>query len=160
MKKAKIKVDCVKAQAAYRLAMLDGYAGGEMKRTVKTRKKGLTILTYRYCEYRVVNSFIITPISQYTRGSVEIFKNDVLVWKMTYEGRYPKEVTEFLKMSLLKACEHGEFWGGRGPFRFSQGSWEYRNSAEQGRFEEFSGREQILIGENEVGHGTFQGGLI
>ena len=137
--------------------MLNGYVRGKT-----SKKEGRWPEYAQAClgDYVIIDEWSVTPQTDYFQGQTTISFKGRAVWRMTYEGRYPKEVTEFLKMSLLKACEHGEFWGGRGPFRFSQGSWEYRNSAEQGRFEEFSGREQILIGENEVGHCTFKGGLI
>ncbi len=150
-------------RAVYIAAMLDGYAGGESKKSVKTKTPDghITAFVYTDGDYQVIDRYEVTPVSEYTRGATTIFCKDVPVWRMTYEGHYPKEVIPFLKEALKKAYEHGEFWGGRGPFRFRLGSREYRNLVDQqGCFEKFSGREIIVVGEKEVGHHDFKGGFI
>ena len=110
--------------------------------------------------YRLVKFSQVTPLSGYIQGGVSISFHDKPIWQMTYEGHYPKEVTAFLKEALSTAYLLNEFCGGRGPFRYKVGNMEYRNSAENGSFEKFHGRESIIVGENEVGHCTFSGGII
>jgi hypothetical protein len=110
--------------------------------------------------YRLVKFNQVTSLSGYVQGGVTISFDSKPIWQMTYEGHYPKEVLPFLKEVLSATYLLSEFWGGRGPFRYRLGNMEYRNSAENGSFEKFHGREQIIVGENEVGHVTFSGGII
>ena len=109
------------AQKAFFEAMLDGYAGGDNRKSAKVKgEDGYTTITYtsKDGECKVVDRYCTTPLSDKSCGTTTIFYENgsvwVPVWWMSYGGRYPKRVIPFLKESLKWAYEMRDFCGGRG----------------------------------------------
>jgi len=66
------------------------------------------------------------------------------VWLMNYGGYYEERVIKFLKAALYKAYKDRQFFGGRGPLVFSEGSLAYVNQPRLNDFSKFEGREEIF----------------
>ncbi|MFA6269748.1 MAG: DUF5680 domain-containing protein [Candidatus Paceibacterota bacterium] len=145
-----LKVDILKgAKAAFFEAMLDGYAGGENRKSIKTSgNDGYTTITYTTedSKYRVVDRYCTTPLSDWSAGTTTIFYRVNLIWVpvwwMEYNGFYYKNVIPFLKSAIRQSYEMEIFNGGRGPARYNDSGIEY-NNIWSGDFERFLGREEI-----------------
>jgi len=138
-----------KAKKVFFEAMLDGYAGGENRRSVKVwDEDGYKTITYTTEDgkYKVVDRYCETPLSDKSCGTTTIFFRTGLIWSavwwMSYWGRYPKDIIPFLKSCLRSAYERGEFVGGRGPYAVSENNTEYLNFP-RGSFSDFVGHESI-----------------
>lgn len=63
---------------------------------------------------------------------------------MNYGGYYEERAIKFLKAALRKAYEARQFFGGRGPLVFSEGSLVYVNQLRLNDFSKFEGREEVF----------------
>lgn len=133
------------AKAAFFEAMMDGYAGGDCKKSIKTKTPdGRTVIEFTTGDYKVIDDYRTTPHSNKSAGTTTIlYKNDP-VWWMSYGGWYKKEAIPFLKASLKKEYGRGVFFGGRGPGSCTRENLVYINFVENGSFSEFNGREEIV----------------
>jgi len=124
-------------------AMMDGYAGGKLRRSVKTLSPdGYKTIEFHMGDYKVIDRYCVTPHSDFSAGTTTIFHLGVPVWWMTYGGRYSAAVIPFLKKALYQAYRKNEFNGGRGPGCFSEKELVYANFvAERSTFGAFSGEE-------------------
>jgi hypothetical protein len=147
--------DCVKsilegAEASFFEAMMDGYAGGKEVSTKTKDSDGYKTITWEKGDYKVVDRYCITPLSDFSAGTTTIFYRHegqwIPVWWMSYSGRYPKELIAFLKECLIKNYTQGIFLGGRGPAYVKvepEGRvMQYSNDA-SGNFSWFQGEESI-----------------
>lgn len=145
-----------RAKEVFFKAMLDGYAGDKKMSTNTISPDGYKTIEFIDGEFRVVDRYCITPLSDYSAGTTTIFfkgsdESWVPVWWMSYGGVYPKGAIQFLKMALQKAYVTEQFCGGRGLENFQskisvdgfQVTLEYRNVFE-GNFVDFEGVEEIL----------------
>jgi hypothetical protein len=133
------------AKKAFFEAMMDGYAGGNCKKSIKTKTPdGHVVIEFTTGDYKVVDDYRTTPHSSKSAGTTTIlYKNDP-IWWMCYGGFYKKEVISFLKSALRRAYEKNEFSGGRGPRVWSDDDFIYSNETPRTtNFEWFSGREEI-----------------
>lgn len=141
------------AKQAFFKAMLDGYAGGENRRSVKVKDEdGYTTITYTTEDgkYKVVDRYCTTPLSDKSCGTTTIFFRTGLIWSavwwMSYGGHYPESVIPLLKAAMKANYERGVFNGGRGPsffpFPSSQEEVLYTNHF-YGDFTSFKGEEFI-----------------
>lgn len=134
------------AEEAFFLALLDGYAGGENRKStkVKTNNGHTTTVTFVHGDFVVKDEWHTHPGSQKSGGSTLITHKDFPVWLMSYQGEYQGEAIPFLKAALRSSYEKKEFNGGRGPMKVPFGNIiDYSNNW-GGNFEKFEGREEVL----------------
>lgn len=110
------------AREAFFLAMLDGYAGGQNRKSTKTRSNdGQTkTVVFVHGNYVVTDEWHTSSVSDFSYGSTLITFDGKPVWYMSYGGWYNKEVVDFLKMALAENYKTGRFDGGRGPREFEK----------------------------------------
>jgi len=141
------------AREAFLQAMLDGYVGGEGRKSVKTvSANGVKTITFPFGDYEVVDRYCVTSQSNCSAGTTTIFYKKTAVWWMSYGGEYPEAVIPFLKKALAVAYRQGEFRGGRGPEHYEEPGLVYGNYSVRGvepgsttgsSFSSFQGYEEI-----------------
>ncbi len=95
-------------------------------------------------------------------GEEVVWNNGESVWAMNYYGRIvdasisPKEIYAFLKKALRRVKKELPY---RGPVRFKEGKFEYRNKT-KGSIDEFLGEEIIRYNTKEVYKLQYHGGSI
>jgi hypothetical protein len=145
------------AEKAFFEALLDGYVGGKKNSTKTTDPDGYKIITWEKGDYKVVDRYCVTPLSDFSEGTTTIFHkhghNWVPVWWMSYGGRYPKWVIPFLKFSLKETYGKHKFCDGRGEEHLI-GKFPYKHilylNMFSGDFSSFEGNE--LIRSIKTGH--------
>lgn len=157
------------AKKVFFLAMLDGYAGGENKKSIKTTSPdGYKTIEFPHGDFRVVDRYCVTPLSDFSAGSTTIFCHGgsdtwIPIWYMSYSGHYPRTAIPFLKEALLEAYRKKAFHGGRGPEFFlpeREGKFLYTNVVLRGDFYCFVGREQVSrlkVHGEVIGYHQYQG---
>lgn len=143
------------AREMFFAAMLAGYASEKInlaKISAKILgKDGYKTITFLSGNYKVVDRYCVTPLSDFSAGTTTIFHRFrfkgrwIPVWWMSYSGHYPKEVIPFLKVALKQSYEKGEFAGGRGPktLQFVKGKSDLYENHWVGDFHSFDGCESI-----------------
>ncbi|OHB15219.1 MAG: hypothetical protein A2431_01940 [Candidatus Zambryskibacteria bacterium RIFOXYC1_FULL_39_10] len=147
------------AKSAFFEAMIDGYVGGENRRSVKVKDDdGYTTITYTTEDgkYKVEDRFCTNPFSDEAAGTTTVFCRFALIWApvwwMEYSGHYTEGVIPLLKSALTKAYERRLFLGGRGLARVDDKSYvsndlkfnlTYTNTY-HGDFSSFDGTEKII----------------
>ncbi len=167
------------AKEAFFQAMLDGYAGGENRRSIKVKSNGgcTTSVTFVFGDFIVKDEWHTYPNSIYSFGSTLITYLGKPVWMMSYGGWYNDEAINFLKKVLAVSYRAAEFNGGRGPYTYEIPYMDennpllrfrlmYRNESE-GVFWSFRGNEYVyrqevpdIAGSKTLGHHHFFGGTI
>jgi hypothetical protein len=143
-------------QKFFLLAASKTYAGGG-KTEELTGLPRAKMYTFRSEEfsYYLYQDFYFSGI-RLSSGMTVISYQDVPVWTMSYGGWYrecDRDVNAFLKQALLEAYAKGEFYGGRGPARYTanseplqDGDLLYQNFVDGlNKFTEFSGNERIIV---------------
>ncbi len=110
------------AKRAFFLAMLDGYAGGQNRISIKSRSnKGETkTVTFVHGDYIVKDEWHTHSGSPLSFGSTLVTFEGKPAWYMSYGGWYKEEVIDFLKMAIAENYKTGRFDGGRGPREFEK----------------------------------------
>lgn len=144
------------AQTVFFEAKLDGYVGGECRRSVKViTMEGdtmVTTITFNDGNYQVVDQYKTTIDSDRSDGRTVVSFKGEEVWCMFYGGRYTKELVPFLKEALGTTFQTHTFVGGRGPVLYPKDNLAYHNLF-NGVFSGFHGREyvaEILSASREV----------
>lgn len=148
------------AKAAFFEAMIDGWVGGENRRSKETKTAdGHTIIEYvtEDGKFRVVDDFITTRLSDKSAGTTTIFFKEegglqTPVWWMSYGGHYPEGAISFLKSAIAKAYERKLFLGGRGLAKVISTRHEVNElkfhliyiNKWNGDFQSFNGVEEVL----------------
>lgn len=136
------------AKEAFFKALLAGYAGDGSGVDVEKTPDGYTTNTWEEGEYRVVDRYCTTQLSDYSAGTTTIFFENKAIWWMNYAGRYPADAIPFLVDALKNAYENRQFEGGRGRNGFmtvrDRESWTYKNIVKLNSFADFSGKEMIM----------------
>lgn len=111
------------AQEVFFLAMIDGYAGGQNRKstTSKTNNGFTTTVVFcdkeNYPDYVVEDKWHTNPNSNKSFGSTLITFGGTPIWSMSYGGWYNPRAVSFLKMVLADNYDERIFSGGRGPIR-------------------------------------------
>lgn len=146
------------AKEVFFAAMLDGYAGGENRKSVKTLFHNGYTKKVAFCDpenhngYVVIDEWHTNPDSDRSAGTTLITFLGDPVWWMSYDGEYLEGAIEFLKRALKKAYERKLFLGGRGlasvlSERFSLNGLTFKlgyKNVWDGDFQSFSGTEKIF----------------
>jgi hypothetical protein len=146
------------AQNAFFEAMLDGYAGGENRKSVKTElnnghtKRVVFQDEENHPGYIVEDEWDIHPNSDQSAGTTRILLQGGPVWRMSYGGHYPKGAIPFLKSAMAKAYERKLFLGGRGMDKVISEHYEVNElrfylvyiNKWNGDFQSFNGIEEIF----------------
>jgi len=90
-----------------------------------------------------IDEWRTTILGNGSNGTTSIYHNKVLIWEMQYGGSYPDRAIWFLKQALHQNYSQRTWRGGRGPERFSEGSFRYYNDIENDDFSWFTGTETI-----------------
>lgn len=137
------------AKGVFFQAMLAGYANvnkapaNGLVREIIGLEGRLKTVVFTTGDYVVVDEWEVTPYSDRSTGTTDIFYKGVRIWRMYYGGFYQEHVTEFLKKTLAVAYRQRSFHGGRGPETHTLGGLTYQNIGEINDFSEFSGREEV-----------------
>ncbi len=151
------KAILIGAQEVFFMGMLLGYAGGKRRKSPTGTRVKVTKTRWRKTvsmwigHFKMVDEWLVTNgQSDASAGTTTIFfkleswSGWLPVWRMSYQGSYPKEVIPFLKEVLCKAYQSKLFRGGRGPFRVkSEKLFVYFNLGETADFSDFYGHEYI-----------------
>ena len=130
---------------AYRSALLKGYAGTNGKRRLPDLP-GTKITRSDDGRYSVIDFWFTITGSPESFGHTLVYRDDILVWKLDYEGWYDEEVLPFLKEALAENLNQEGFCGGRGPETYERGDLIYTNSCGPKTWWRcFSGREEIRL---------------
>jgi hypothetical protein len=144
-------------------AMRAGYATNAPKKTIESLPRS-KVIPYENGFYRIYDVYYAPAGSDASAGSTVIWYKGTPVWMMSYQGRYTKECSSFLKQALRFNYEANYFVGGRGPEEFKgDGGWLYQNKVCQGSsFSRFSGREGIVKNGSIIfgGYHEYQGMLL
>ncbi|MBN2093857.1 MAG: hypothetical protein JW740_00565 [Candidatus Zambryskibacteria bacterium] len=169
-----------KAEKVFFDAMLDGYAGNKKNSVKVIESSGYKRITFVSGNYKVVDHYCVTPLSDFSAGTTTIFYRFrprgrwMAVWWMSYSGCYPKEVISFLKMALNYAYKQREFHGGRGLAthgfyndtrvgNYDKNLLKYENTIFLGGgFENFAGMEHIFFTatSGEIGFHEYNGRIL
>lgn len=133
-----------------------GYENENPKQKIVESDKSKTIL-YESGDWKYHDNYF--GGEPYGGRTVIHYRNDP-VWMNVYYGSVSKnydadEVYSFLRKALRMSAE-SDF---RGPNKFTEGKFLYKNSW-KGNIENYSGTEEIFIGNNLVYSGTYAGGLV
>lgn len=153
----------VTAQKVFFDAMNAGYSAKEnpAKGTI-AELPGSKTITYTQGPWKVVDTYFVTPASDWSGGTTVIWYEGVPVWMMQYFGMYKKHAIPFLKMELRHAYSTRQFIGGRGVGFHMHLGYTYTNHlAHNSNFQLFSGREHVE-GPEELTSGWHQyhGGMM
>jgi hypothetical protein len=146
-------------------AMLAGYAGDSKKEPIAELPGSKMASPFIRGPWKVVDPFIVTPISSRSVGMTIISFYDIPVWYMQYAGWYEKKAIPCLKAALHYSYEKHEFNGGRGPREVKYGKFVYSNSPNDfyNTFKVFDGSESIHVASHEatcLGVHQYRGGLM
>ena len=135
-------------KACFFEAMLAGYASGVEKGAIPEMpgSKAIEWTNDRNGNWRVLDTYIVTPFSAYSGGTTLIWLNDIPVWMMQYLGHYPKEAIPCLRAALRTAYEAEEFFGGRGPEIFTHKGYTYVNNVRVNDFFMDARGEEMIFG--------------
>ncbi len=124
-------------------AMRAGYVGKPKKSSIR-ELPGSKSIEYTDGSWRVLDTYFITPYSDYSGGMTCIWHDDVPVWMMQYAGSYQKKAIPCLKAALRTNYEALEFCGGRGPQFFRHKDFAYVNQVSENIFgKQVAGTESI-----------------
>ena len=133
------------AEKVFFEAMLDGWVGGENKKSIITESPdGYTTFEFTSGCFRVADRYCTTRHSTYSAGTTTIFYQNNPVWWMSYGGFYPEHLIPFLWKALKQQYDKRVFRGGRGPASLVFEDYLYLNSRVSGNFTKFKGREEII----------------
>lgn len=124
-------------------AMVEGYAAGGQKIKIADMPNYKAI-PFRDGDFYLLDRYCVTPHGPKSAGTTTIWFQDAPVWLMNYGGYYEERAIKFLKTALRKAYEARQFFGGRGPLVFSEGSLVYVNQPRFNDFLKFEGREEVF----------------
>jgi len=123
--------------------------------------RGSKTFTHARIPWKVVDVYLVTPLSTRSGGMTVISYEGVPVWMMQYFGEYEKQAISCLKAALREAYSRDEFIGGRGPLKLVYGKYEYQNHPVLSTFERFSGFESVTRGVGAIlGTHQYHGGLM
>jgi hypothetical protein len=116
------------AREAFFLAMMAGYASVARveKRTI-LELPGSKMIRFEYGRYTIIDTWWTVPDSPYSFGQTIIYRDDIPVWVMQYQGDYAEDAIPFLKEALREAYSNRNFIGGRGPAKYERDGWYYEN---------------------------------
>jgi hypothetical protein len=153
---------------AFFAAMLEGYVGANQRKhqlyvgddAVLRPMPGAKANVYQHGDFKVVDSWFVTPLGRCSAGFTNIWCLGDLVWHMGYQGWYRDPAVPFLKSALKAAYEKGDFIGGRGPLKYGDGMFRYTNRVVDHDWRHFRGREVVMLGEQLVGFHEYHGLLL
>lgn len=117
-----------------------GYEADALKMSIPDLP-GSKVLRYQRGDYLYVDCWFSSETKSF--GQTVIWFQGRPIWCMQYHGYWEavdERVIPFLKRALRSTTE---FVGGRGPFRYNEGSLTYRNFPIKKDFAEFNGEEEI-----------------
>jgi hypothetical protein len=123
-------------------AMMAGYVSDSKKSSVP-ELAGSKQLIYTCHDWKVTDTYIVTPAGDQSAGMTIISYGGIPVWSMQYLGKYTKEAIPFLKEALAENYKHKIWHGGRGPGAYDSGGWVYTNHPVVDGFDNFHGYEGI-----------------
>ena len=138
-------------------AMLQGYVSVGPKGTIP-ELPGSKTKRWISGPYELYDVWFTNSNNDYSCGDTFIWKDGVLVWKMSYQGRYPQQYIDFLKSALKQSYKTSHFCGGRGPVVFQQGQLTYVNQITSLLSDNhcITGREEISDNGGVQGWHTYQ----
>ncbi len=139
-------------------AMTAGWAQDVQKIKIQELPNSKTI-PFVLGDFRVLDTYFVTPLSDRSAGSTTIWHEDKPVWIMHYGGRYAKIAVPFLKSCLHRAyVDERRFYGGRGPAFVRDEHFTYVNKIERNNFADFVGEEHVFdLNEQCLGHHWYRG---
>jgi hypothetical protein len=143
-------------------AMRNGYAKSGVKKDTIAELPGSKTIPFELGDFKLLDCYLVTPDSPHSFGQTIIWRNDVPIWIMSYQGWYLKDAIPFLKRALWEAYDRGDFFGGRGPRFFQNDGMTYTNRFDfPNDWRHFRGREEVFDrnGQN-VGWHEYQGLLL
>ncbi len=114
-------------------AMKAGYASKPTKGTI-VELPGSKTIEYTHEKFRLLDSYIVTPQSGYSGGTIHEWWAAIPVWMMQFMGYYDEDAIPCLKAALNANYERGVFYGGRGPGFFLHDGYTYINTVEENDF--------------------------
>ena len=125
-------------------AMANGYAQNVEKDTIDGLPNS-NVIAYELGDYRVVDFYFTTPLSDKSTGQTVIWHKNVPAWTMSYGGQYLKMAIPFLKKCLHSAyVTQRRFYGGRGPYFVRGDRFTYVNQVRLASFANFEGEEKVF----------------
>jgi hypothetical protein len=121
------------AQGHFFEAMKSGYIGESAGKRAG-EFPGSNILEYSFNDWKVVDSYIVSPISTHSGGTTTIYYGEIPIWMMQYLGWYQKEAIPCLKTALRQSYVAGHYHGGRGPVTHLHEGYLYSNQVRENDF--------------------------
>ncbi|MFA6446437.1 MAG: DUF5680 domain-containing protein [Candidatus Paceibacterota bacterium] len=144
-------------RGAFFSAMKAGWAQNVQKIKIQ-ELPGSKAIPFVLGDFRVLDTYFVTPLSDRSAGSTTIWHEDKPVWIMHYGGRYAEIAVPFLKSCLHRAYRYEQFYGGRGPFFVRDERFTYVNKIERNDFGDFAGEERVFdLNEQCLGHHWYRG---
>jgi hypothetical protein len=109
--------------------------------------------TIEYLEdgWRVLDTYVVSPVSPFSGGTTIIYYRDLPVWMMQYNGYYHDDAIPCLKAALAANYEQKVYNGGRGPESFEHEGFHYFNAPMSNEFfGRTSGQETIFNSQRKL----------
>ncbi len=124
-------------------AMMAGWVNDDKKTTI-ANMPGYKQIPFREGNFFLLDRYCVNHSSQKSAGTTTIWFENNPVWVMNYNGFYDKCVFAFLKSILCRTYTDQQFYGGRGPFIYIEGSLIYINELKLNDFSKFEGHEKVI----------------
>jgi len=133
-------------EKAFLDGMARGWAGGA-KSVRSIEFSGLEVIKVESGKFLITDAFYFNEVGHgfgFTIIAHTKIGLGVPLWRMNYEGTYPKSVSDFLKESLRYTYLDETFFGGRGISGYKKNDLVYKNDPVLKPFENFRGMERIV----------------
>lgn len=158
-----VQVDSQAVEQFFFQAMKSGWATPVPKSPIPGLP-GSKSIPFRRDDFTLIDYYFVASGSNASYGSTVIWVANRPVWVMHYGGWYKKEVIPFLKAALREAYSQNQFFGGRGPQRYTNNEYLflYCNKWIEGYFGNFHGLEYVLDEHRNqrLGEHRYFGGLM
>ncbi len=154
----KLNITTTQVENVFFKAMLAGYASNTKVKT--ENMPGMP--GYKFIEF-VDGDFCVKDIWCKSSGFTSIWYKGVLVWTISFGGKYPKDCIPFLKEVLRKAYVNKHSVGYRGDNVATNDEYTYINKVAVGsNFAHFHGTEYIFCAKTfkKIGYHHYFGGLV
>lgn len=136
-------IDLKEVEQFFFKAMIEGWTAGG-KKIVIPHMPNYKALPFRDGDFYLLDRYCVTTHGPKSAGTTTIWFQDAPIWLMNYGGYYEERAIKFLKAAIRKAYGAHQFFGGRGPLLFSEGSLVYVNQPRLNNFSKFEGREEVF----------------
>ena len=136
------------AMGIFFLAMQQGYAA-KPERGTSPEIPGSKTIEYHHENWRVLDTYIVTPKSPYSGGTTIVYWNEIPMWMMQYLGWYADEAIPCLKAALRANYEQDIFNGGRGPDFFEHEGFHYINVVMSNNFHGRTNGQEAVFDSNQ-----------